>query len=269
LKVYFAGNRQVSVPYSPNKTLSDAVAEAGRAAGVNVRGLGAVRGAPVSSKPRAPASMDVLLRFGNRRLKELAFYPDDEITVASRPSAVDSRCDHVVYVRSLTGKSISINVNIESTTVATLTEKIQEKEGIAAKEQRLIFEGKRLEDDHTLGEYAIKDRSTIHLVLALCGGMLHVTSGRADFDAFWQREKGMPVEVKLHNGTDMELKIQYDTTVREVKRRIAEHLLRDAAGEAQRELMALSPTADAQVMRAALARAQACIAALRVNEGAS
>ncbi|XP_043084666.1 polyubiquitin 9-like [Puntigrus tetrazona] len=35
---------------------------------------------------------------------------------------------------------------------------------------RLIFDGKQLEDEHTLGFYGIKDRSILHALKHLCGG---------------------------------------------------------------------------------------------------
>jgi len=42
--------------------------------------------------------------------------------------------------------------------------------GIAVDEQRLILAGQPLEDELTVGDYAIQKEATIHLVLRLCGG---------------------------------------------------------------------------------------------------
>jgi hypothetical protein len=50
-----------------------------------------------------------------------------------------------VYIKTLTGKTITVEVSPENT-VAVMKAKIDDKEGLAPEHQRLIFTGKELND---------------------------------------------------------------------------------------------------------------------------
>ena len=88
-----------------------------------------------------------------------------------------------IFVKTMTGKTITLVDVWGCETVDSLQRRIQDREGIPLDQQRLIFRGRQLEDERTLHDYNIGVNETIHLVLRLRGGMFHPTSARQDFEA--------------------------------------------------------------------------------------
>jgi hypothetical protein len=86
------------------------------------------------------------------------------------PSFLTIRGGMQVFVKTLTGKTISVDVEPDES-VESLKAKIQQKEGVPADQQRIIFDGKQLDSLKSLSDYDIDDDSTLHLVLRLRGGL--------------------------------------------------------------------------------------------------
>ena len=104
-------------------------------------------------------------------------------------------------VKALNGSTNTLEVD-QADTVESVKEKISDKQGIPADQQRLIFNGKQLEDGHTLRDYNVEDGSNIHLVLRLRGGAM------------------IQIMVKALNGSTNTLDVSSDDTVDSVKQKI-------------------------------------------------
>ena len=74
-----------------------------------------------------------------------------------------------IFVKTLTGKTITLNVTA-LTTIESVMGMIQDRLNIPASQQRLIYAGKQLEGGRTLSYYNIQRESTLHLLLRVRGG---------------------------------------------------------------------------------------------------
>jgi ubiquitin-like protein Nedd8 len=77
----------------------------------------------------------------------------------------------ICRVRTLTGREIELDIEPDYT-VSRIKERVEEKEGIPPAQQRLIYGGKQMADDKKAEEYELVGGCTLHLVLALRGGLL-------------------------------------------------------------------------------------------------
>jgi len=68
-----------------------------------------------------------------------------------------------IYIKTLIGKTITLNVDSRNYTISVVKAMIQDKEDYPSDQQRLIFAVKKLEDNKTLAEYNITREATFHL----------------------------------------------------------------------------------------------------------
>jgi len=89
-------------------------------------------------------------------------------------------CEFPIQVRSLTGKQTLLQVH-DKMIVSELKTLIEKIDQTPFDQQRIIYNGKQLEDEHTLDHYNIKKDTVVHIILRIRGGMFHETSARKDY----------------------------------------------------------------------------------------
>lgn len=105
-------------------------------------------------------------------------HKENSIILQSKEYDPSKQFPHQLSVKTLTGKTVYINCDIDTNTVADFKCMVQYTEGVPPDQQRIIFAGRQLEDNKLLSDYMISNNDTLYLVLRLRGGMYHEVSGR-------------------------------------------------------------------------------------------
>ena len=112
-----------------------------------------------------------------------------------------------IIVKLLTGKELDVDVE-NSDTTENLKLKIQKIEGIPPDQQRIVFDGKQLEDNKTIEDYKIKEGCILHIVLRLTGGG-NIDEIKDEMDEFFEEDskKGFFAKLfsKKKNGDNKEI----------------------------------------------------------------
>ncbi|XP_078345173.1 uncharacterized protein LOC144630677 [Oculina patagonica] len=111
---------------------------------------------------------EVLREFGLIAVKLTTTILEEEYT-AGRQYFIQSEANltrrMTILVKTPTGNTAITLDAVKGDTIKDVKKKITDEIGIPADQQELIFDDKKLKDDHTLNYYNIQDKCTLHLTL--------------------------------------------------------------------------------------------------------
>jgi len=87
-----------------------------------------------------------------------------------------------IAVKTMPGRHFHVGGIDPASTIDDVKARVQEIEGTHSDMQRLIFDGKQLEDHKTCSDYGLKQGDLMHLMPRLRGGMYDPISGRMGFE---------------------------------------------------------------------------------------
>ena len=102
---------------------------------------------------------------GKRTLAEYNICKESTLLLVLYPCPIGSM---KIFVKMLTGNTVTFKAK-SSDTVNSIKVQIYEMNGIRPIHLRIIFDGRQLEGSRTLAYYNIKNESTLHVMVRLCG----------------------------------------------------------------------------------------------------
>jgi len=159
------------------------------------------------------------LDYENKNMPRSSFIPafhNKTFTVDETPYGTRPSGSMEIYVKTLTGKTFALFVE-PFLTVKELKEMIVDKEGVPPCHQRIVFGPNQLEDGKTLSDYNILNKSVLHLVLRLRGGMFHPSSGINGIIGFEQVENSFRIPMTLL-GQQVTLSLAVQSCMKDLKK---------------------------------------------------
>jgi len=122
----------------------------------------------ISDAYGAPQNSRLLIN--GKTLYMMGTVAESELEEGSTLTCEPRSADTQLFIKTLTGKTITLEGFEQQDYIYDVFNGIYAKEGIPIDQQRGIFAGRGLEQQRTLKDYNIQDECTVHLVLRLRGG---------------------------------------------------------------------------------------------------
>ena len=111
-----------------------------------------------------------------------------------------------LFIKTLTGETIDIKVS-PNDSIKKIKEEIDKKKNILPRNQKLMFNGKELNDNGTINEYNIENNSTIHLIIRLTSLEIFVKDSN---------ERTITLVVDLDDTIEKVKKLYYEKTQEQI-----------------------------------------------------
>ena len=111
-----------------------------------------------------------------------------------------------LFIKTLTGETLEIKVS-PNDSIKKIKEEIDKKKNILPRNQKLMFNGKELNENGTIEEYNIENNSTIHLIIRLTSLEIFVKDSN---------ERTITLVVDLDDTIEKVKKLYYEKTQEQI-----------------------------------------------------